>query len=468
MKGGFFLPRKSNVVKIPKRRNINIGVIIFLIIAVYLIVNIYLFLTKNQISIYEVKEESLAKNTIVTGVIIRDEKIIKTSKAGYINYYQREGSRVSKNATIYSIDESKKIYDKLADQGDAAKISDKDIISIKKEISAFKKTASGETFSKVYSFKENISSKVQEVVDMTLLDNMQEILASTGISSAFEVKNAEQSGIISYRVDSLNNLTVDKVSADTFDMDKYSKSNLRAADIVEVNAPVYKLITDDAWSIVAPISSEIFNDLQEKKSIKFTVLEDQFTISAPMSLTQNGSEYYITINLEDYMVRYLDDRFLDLDLDISSESGYKIPLTAITQKQFYSIPKSYLTNGGDSDEQGIIIETYDTSNGNVSYVFTPTVVYYEDEENAYIGMDSVAADTYIYNESTKERSIVNTIGTLEGVFNVNKGYAVFRRIERITENDAYCIVKKGTKSGVSLYDHIALDASEVIENAIIY
>ena len=468
MKGGFFLPRNPKVFKIPKRKNINIGVIIFLIIAVYLVVNIYLFLTKNQISIYEVKEESLARNTTVTGVIIRDEKIVKTSKAGYINYYQREGSRVAKNATIYSVDESKKIYDKLADQGDKAKISKKDINSIKREISGFRKTFSEESFSSVYKFKENISSKVQEVVDMTLLDNMQEIINSTGISSAFDVKKSEQSGIISYRVDSLNNLTIDKVSADTFNMEKYSKTNLRAAEIVEANAPVYKLITDDAWSIVAPISLELFNELQERKTIKFTVLEDKFTITAPMSIRQDGSEYYITIRLDDYMVRYLDERFLNLNLDVSSESGYKIPLTAIIQKQFYSIPKSYLTNGGDSDELGIIIETYDSSNGNVSYVFTPTVVYYEDDENAYIGMDVVNADTYIYNESTKERSIVNTIGTLEGVYNVNKGYAVFRRIERITENDAYCIVKKGTKSGVSLYDHIALNASEVTENAIIY
>ena len=219
---------------------------------------------------------------------------------------------------------------------------------------------------------------------------------------------------------------------------------------------------------MAPISSEIYNDLKEREKIKFTVLEDDFTITAPMSLTENGSEYYIQIDLDEYMVRYINERFLEIDLNISSESGYKIPLTAITQKQFYTIPKSYLTNGGDSNELGIIVESYDTSNGNVNYVFTPTTVYYEDEESAYIGKDAVTEGTYIYNPTTKERSIINTIGTLEGVFNVNKGYAVFRRIERITENDAYCIIEKGTKSGVSLYDHIALDASSVIENAIIY
>lgn len=462
------MPRRSNVVKFKKRKNINIGVIIFLIIAVYLIVNIYLFLTKNQISIFEVKEESLAKDTKVTGVIIRDEKLITTSKAGYVNYYQREGSRAAKNSTIYSIDESKKIYEKLSDQGDAAKISKKDINSIKKEISGFKKAFSGESFSRVYGFKEEITSKIQEVVDMTLLDNMQDIIDSTGISSAFEVNKTEQSGIISYRVDSLNNITVDKVSADTFNMEKYSKTNLRAADIVEAKAPVYKIITDDSWSIVAPISSELYNELQEKKSINFTVLEDQFTITAPMTLTQNGSEYYIRIDLDDYMVRYINERFLEINLNVSSESGYKIPLSAIAQKQFYTVPKSFLTNGGDSDELGIVVETYDTSNGNVSYVFTPTVVYYEDDEYAYIDKDAVTADTYIYNPTTKERAIVNTVGHLEGVYNVNKGYAVFRRIERITDNEAYCIVKKGTKSGVSLYDHIALEADEVIENAIIY
>ena len=48
------------------------------------------------------------------------------------------------------------------------------------------------------------------------------------------------------------------------------------------------------------------------------------------------------------------------------------------------------------------------------------------------------------------------------------GYAVFKRIEPLYKDDEYCIVKKGTEYGLSSYDHIALDSSTAIEQAIIY
>ena len=74
----------------------------------------------------------------------------------------------------------------------------------------------------------------------------------------------------------------------------------------------------------------------------------------------------------------------------------------------------------------------------------------------------------LFDQNTNERFRVSLFGTLEGVFNVNKGYAVFRRIEKIKENDDYCIIKEGTNGGVALYDHIALDATTAVESSVIY
>ena len=47
---------------------------------------------------------------------------------------------------------------------------------------------------------------------------------------------------------------------------------------------------------------------------------------------------------------------------------------------------------------------------------------------------------------------------LTGVYNINKGYAVFKQIKVLTSNDDYTIVEAKTPYGISLYDHIALDA----------
>ena len=58
--------------------------------------------------------------------------------------------------------------------------------------------------------------------------------------------------------------------------------------------------------------------------------------------------------------------------------------------------------------------------------------------------------------------------TLEGVYIVNKGYFQFVKVERIRQNEEYAIVKKNTKDGLNLYDHIALDATMAKDQAIIY
>ena len=44
------------------------------------------------------------------------------------------------------------------------------------------------------------------------------------------------------------------------------------------------------------------------------------------------------------------------------------------------------------------------------------------------------------------------------VYNINKGYAVFKRIEKLSGNGEYFTIAKGTDYGLSVYDHIVLDA----------
>ena len=56
---------------------------------------------------------------------------------------------------------------------------------------------------------------------------------------------------------------------------------------------------------------------------------------------------------------------------------------------------------------------------------------------------------------------------LQGAYNINKGYAVFRKVEILYQNEEYTIINTGTSYGLSLYDHIALDASAIKENQIV-
>ena len=78
------------------------------------------------------------------------------------------------------------------------------------------------------------------------------------------------------------------------------------------------------------------------------------------------------------------------------------------------------------------------------------------------------AGDYIVKPDSQERFQVGSTRALKGVFNINKGYTVFKEIEILDSNSEYYTIKKGASYGLSVYDHIVLDASLVTEGQILY
>ena len=89
------------------------------------------------------------------------------------------------------------------------------------------------------------------------------------------------------------------------------------------------------------------------------------------------------------MIRYVNDRFVDVELVVSEKTGLKIPNSAITKKQFYTVPKEYFTQGGDSSDPGLMIENHAGDTGSVTLV-QPTI-YYETDDFYYIDDETVSA-----------------------------------------------------------------------------
>lgn len=97
-------PRK--IKKYRKPLNLNIGMLIFGAIFIYVIICVILYFQTDHIVRYEVTEGSLATNNIYRGVSIRTEEVVSTDTAGYVNFYAREGERVAKGDTVYIVDET--------------------------------------------------------------------------------------------------------------------------------------------------------------------------------------------------------------------------------------------------------------------------------------------------------------------------------------------------------------------------
>ena len=74
----------------------------------------------------------------------------------------------------------------------------------------------------------------------------------------------------------------------------------------------------------------------------------------------------------------------------------------------------------------------------------------------------------LIKENSTQTFTLSDKGQLNGVYSINRGYTVFRRVEIIDQNEEYCIVRTGTSYGLSLYDKIVLDSSTVREDEILF
>ena len=87
---------KGKIKKYRKPLNLNIGMIIFSVIFIYVVVYVIMYFQTSHIVRYEVKEGSLAVESIYRGIVLRDETVVYAQTAGYVNYYALEGERVAK------------------------------------------------------------------------------------------------------------------------------------------------------------------------------------------------------------------------------------------------------------------------------------------------------------------------------------------------------------------------------------
>ena len=97
----------TNIQIYKKKRTLNIGVILFGVIFIYLIITILTYVTGRRVSVYEVREGSILKDTAYTGIVLRQEELITADSDGYINYFTTEGSKVGSKTNVYSLSQDK-------------------------------------------------------------------------------------------------------------------------------------------------------------------------------------------------------------------------------------------------------------------------------------------------------------------------------------------------------------------------
>lgn len=460
--------KNNKIVRIPKQLNINIGFIIFAMIFMYMVFYVYAYMKREKIEFYEVVEGSIVNDQRHSGILFRNETTKYTDYAGNINYYLQEGKRAAVGTRIYSIDETGTISKLLSERTDGVEaLSKENVAALKKELSSFSQTFTNQKLHTVYDVRYSLESEVLEYVNVDALKNLDSTIEEMGVN--FVQVRSDDAGIISYCIDGMEELSPRQVTKEMFDKSAYKRNIIRSGQLVEQGAPAYKLVTSGDWSIVFLLTEEERIYYQDKTSlvVKFSGsgLRTSGTYS---SFTGEDGNSYGQLSFTKYMEQFVSERFVDFEIVTEEVSGLKIPRTAVAEMNFYLIPKEFLVLSDKGTARGFYKETY-TESG-TSIVLTSCNIYNSDDEYYYVdcGENSeLKAGDYLVKENSEDRYQVGVTASLQGVFNINRGYTAFRKIEVLNYNDEYYTVKKGSDYGISVYDHIVLNAAAVHANGTI-
>lgn len=461
------MEHKQNLIKMNRGFNLNIGIVIFVIIIIYVIFNVFSYLTSTTIAEYEVNQGTIATNHVYRGLIVRDETVVYAGQGGYINYYLKNGAKASVNDIIYSIDTNGELSKQITTaSSDGTTLEPETLADISGKVDEFRNSYNPTLFSTVYSFKEEIGSQLSQTLNSNALRELADAVDSAEGNNTFYKKKSEKSGIIVYYTDGYEGVSLEQFSAEDFNTANYNKVSLDDKSEVSAGDPAYKRIDSETWNIIIPVSDDMAKQLGDSSYVKIRFCKDDYSATAPFSLSKKDGDYYLILTLNSAMIRYVNDRFVDVELVVSENTGLKIPNSAITTKEFYTIPKEYFTQGGDSSEQSLMVEADKGDTASVTLV-QPTI-YYETEDTYYVDDESVTAgDIILKSDSSSTYTVGTDVAELTGVYNINKGYAVFKQINILSQNDNYTIVETKTSYGIALYDHIALDADKVKENQLV-
>ena len=486
----------SSTGKIKKYRkplNLNIGMIIFSAVFIYVAYFVVNYFQYSPPKPYEVKEGSLSVNTLFRGIALREEVVVTTQNAGYLNYYVREGERVANGNLVYTVDETGRLneYMESIHLGQNS-LSSEELAEFRNEIVNFMHGFDPHNFGTAYDFKYSIQGTVLRLANADMLENLDK--SGTDFVGTIKSCYAQGTGIVSYWTDGYESLTADQVTADTFEKkvvygdnsedesqnedgeendseeDVYRKTQLLGTTLAAVGDPAYKLSTNENWSIVIPVDEAYGAMLEEEGYVKVRFLKNQYESWGAVKLLQNSDgNTYAQLSFTNSMVTFVSERFLEIELILDEETGLKIPNSSIAEREFFLVPEEFVLVEDGSSECTVIRQTY-LEDGTISSEVVDLEIYSYDEESKeyYFDIDVLGRGDILLKRDSQDSFTVSKSATLIGVYNMNKGYADFREINVLAQNEEYAIVQSNTRYGLNVYDNIVLNADTVDADQFIY
>ena len=339
--------------KVNNKKKVLVIYIAGVMLLIYLFYIIYL-LIKQPTNVFTVENGKLYKEETDIGYVIRNEKVVKGEN--YKNGMEQiigEGSRAAVNENIfryYSTNEEN-LKQKIADldvkiqdtmsQEEGVFTSDAKILEnqIDDKIQDINKV---NDISKLTEYKKEIESLVSKKAKIAgeaspqgsylrkLIEERKKY--ETELNSGAEYVKAPMSGIVSYRVDGLEEtLTPDNFRS--LNKEYLESLNLNTGKIVASNEECGKVIDNFECYIATISSSEEAQNAKVGDSVKVR-LSNNAEISAEITnlIKDENNEVVIILKVQKQIEELINYRKITFDLIWWSASGLKVPNQAIVQE----------------------------------------------------------------------------------------------------------------------------------------
>ena len=442
---------------------VNVAVITIAVVFLYVAIELIISIRKKPVTVYQVSKSDINNNIMLEGLAIRDELIVTTPKSGYTCFFIRDGEKVRKNATLCTIDSTGKIYTALEDTANFDELLTKDDYQdIRSVISLYKTSYSDATYYNAYNFENSVNNRVLELTGELLTKQ-----ADAGGVSLVTVA-APESGLVTYYTDGYEDYDAANISARDFDKSKYMKKTLKSGDASGAGDAIAKILPNETWHIYAKVTPEQIEAFQDEDSyVHFKIDNTSYDCYMPYTIIDAADGKYIDITLHKFMSNFMGERFLRLEILLADDTGLKVPMSSLVEKDIYKIPVNYFIYDGSDSTNHLEVEYVKKDGSKAEKDLTPTI-YKRDEKYAYCDPNNFELTDVIKNRESGQEIAVSLMEStkLTGVYYTNRGTAEFRMVTVVKEIDEFALIKSSEM--ISPFDNVVLDSTQVHENQVLY
>ena len=317
-------------------------------------------------------------------------------------------------------------------------------------------------FFTVYDFKSASASQAQKISNRAVLSGIKDLKLTT-----LRTVKAKETGSIVYSYDNYNGMTFKSLSAKDFDSSACKKAQLRDGARISAGKPAYRIVTDENWSVAIKVTNpDSAKRLMKEDFVEVRFLKNDHTSWASVDGREDkDGNWLINLSFTNSMENFCMDRFVDVEILSNEKKGLKVPVSSITEGEFFVVPKDYVTKG-TNNQQGVLIRYYTDAGdaGSSGTQFIPTLPYSETENSYYLDNSVLKEGMILEKKDSQDQYTLSKKKTLSGVYYINKGYPDFRQVTVNMQDDEYAIVEPNELYGLQEYDYIVLHADTVSFN----